>query len=378
MNTPGGIEELDNLPSSYEGLVHYRITSEEFWELFRDSEENPDEHITALIGELRTQSLHNMGTWDAYRLDEFLLEELIRRGEKNIVDYATSLDKEGNKELKEFNRISLDIVSWDNSKENIDALADILKKTPKKLQEFLWIFILADSPKNSAVGENVLEADIDTLNNDDVLPVICAKFAHYALSDEEFNRLLHTVYTTSKLYQSQQSEKLTKAIFPDRSTEATTGTPAIHTIIRALFKAIRLQDSQNFVHPYTNHDVQVESDVWKRERKEQQTRSLDSGFTQADNDFIEAQAAVVRWKWTREQINLVEEACIRHPFKLDFFLHLYAHQSLNSPEAELAQARRIFSGIGLDYDRIREEAEAKKVTGIQEDYSGSVSDILEQ
>lgn len=70
MNTPRGLEELPNLTHSYENLVHYRITPEEFAELFIDSKESPHPHITALIAGLRERTWASISSHE--NQDDFL------------------------------------------------------------------------------------------------------------------------------------------------------------------------------------------------------------------------------------------------------------------------------------------------------------------
>lgn len=74
--------------------------------------------------------------------------------------------------------------------ESIDTLEQILRQNPKKLQEFLSIFI---QTKPELALEDVLSQDIHSIESEEIVPVLCEKFAHFALSDEELNLFVKTI-----------------------------------------------------------------------------------------------------------------------------------------------------------------------------------------
>lgn len=367
MNTPGGIETLGNLSLAYEGLVHNRITSEEFKEIFCDSEENPREHATALISELKNRafasiiSTENWGWFDeleSYYDTDLPFHKKLEWLMVHHDEYINTSFQTGD-EGQSFEGICESISHWHETPEDIAELENIFKKNPKKLQEFLAIYSLGVE-----LWYDPLSTDITDIENSvEVFPTLCAKFAHYALSDDEFNLLLNALSLTSKVDESQRYTRVLKEIFCRDPLELKVEVPQTQKMIRALFKAIRLQNPENFVHPYWNQEIKIESKGDKAKQQAELDKHPEDAFSEKNFDFIEAQSAVVRWKWTREQINLVEQEFILDPTKLDFFLHLYAHRSDNSPEAKLEEARRIFSVVGLDYDKITNEV-ADKATGI--------------
>jgi hypothetical protein len=91
-----------------------------------------------------------------------------------------------------------------------------------------------------------------------------------------------------------------------------------------------------------------------KEQAEEVARILNHGFTEADNDFLEAEVEVALGGGTPEQVALVREKLDKEPWRQAYFDALKESTHLFSPAAAEAQLTRISKIIGEDFRAVAE------------------------